>query len=881
MGISFSNLQLFDEQYRKFQENPDSIEPSWRHFFQGWELAASLRPALKASGDLQVYHLIEAYRTYGHLQAAINPIDIHPIQEIPALSLEKHGFKEGDLNKPFPTCGFLKEKESPLKKIVEALKATYCGTIGIEYMGLQMPELESWLQKRIEPGFAIPFSPEEKIAILHDLNRSELFETFLHTKYVGQKRFSLEGAETMIPMLAFALEAAAEQDVNEVLLGMSHRGRLNVLSNIMSKSYTTIFYEFEDYYVPEIVEGAGDVKYHKGFTGHFTTRKGGTVNVILSANSSALESVDAVVEGQARARQEIKGHKEVLPILIHGDAAIASQGVVYETIQLGKLNGYKTGGTLHIVINNQIGYTTLPKDGRSTRYCTDIGRTFGSPVFHVNAEKPEECVYAARLALEIRQKFHIDVFIDLNCYRKYGHNEGDEPAFTQPIEYALIRKKKSIREMYRDVLIQEKILDSGAAQKLEETFKSDLALALEKIPKPEIKAPEFKARDSSQTVVNTAVPTTTLIELAEDFCHVPQDFHLHPKLKKLLSERLEMVHADPKKSSIDWGMAEHLAYASLLAEGVHVRFSGQDSRRGTFSHRHAVWVDVEKEEQRYFPLSHLKNKKAAFDIYNSPLSEYAVLAFEFGYSLAYPKSLVVWEAQYGDFANGAQITIDQYIAASEQKWGVRSGITLMLPHGYEGQGPEHSSARMERYLQLCGDSNMFVVNATAPAQLFHLLRRQPHLQKPLILFTPKVLLRHPLCLSSLADFSTGSFQEFLHDPTPPKKTRRLLLCTGKVFYDLLAERKKDDIAIVRIEQLYPFNQDKFKKFLDTYQGFQECVWVQEEPQNMGAWSYIHPVLQGCISCPIQYAGRKPSGSPAAGSYALHKKQYTEFMKEAL
>ncbi|HUD00954.1 MAG TPA: 2-oxoglutarate dehydrogenase E1 component, partial [Rhabdochlamydiaceae bacterium] len=745
--MSFANLAYVEEQFQRYRTDPSSLEPSWRHFFEGWEMAGDLAPTGEASSDLKIYHLIEAYRTYGHLKAQINPLAAPP-SDVAELSLANLGFQSSNLDKSFPTCGFLPQPEAPLSEIIAALEKTYCGAIGVEYMGLRKPELEVWLQEIIEPNFTLPFSAEDKLEIFHELNRAELFETFLNTKYVGQKRFSLEGGETLIPMLAFALEAGVEEGIHEIVLGMAHRGRLNVLANILNKSYATIFNEFEAHYTPDLAEGTGDVKYHKGFIGSLTTKKGEKIEITLSANPSHLEAVDPVVEGQARAKQEIKGPKTVLPILVHGDASVAGQGIVYETLQLSKLRGYETGGTLHVVINNQIGFTTLPKDGRSTQYCTDIAFTFGAPVFHVNAEKPEACVYAMLLALKIRQKFHCDVFLDLNCYRKYGHNEGDEPAFTQPQEYKLIREKKSIREMYKESLVQEGILTMEAGNKLENEFHNFLQEAMDKIAS-KAASPEIAAKESLFVPVATAVPAAALIGLAEDFCHVPEGFNIHPKIKKLADERVAMVKGNPEELTIDWGMAEHLAYATLLVDGVHVRVSGQDSRRGTFSQRHAMWVDQVEENIKYFPLSHLKNKKAPFDIFNSPLSEFAVLGFEFGYSLFYPHSLVVWEAQYGDFGNGAQVIIDQFIAASEQKWGHRSGITLFLPHGYEGQGPEHSSGRMERYLQLSADENWQIVDCTTPAQLFHVLRRQALRQqpRPLVIFTLKALLRHPLVLS--------------------------------------------------------------------------------------------------------------------------------------
>jgi 2-oxoglutarate dehydrogenase E1 component len=600
-GVSFSNLAYVEEQYQRYLANSDAMEPSWKHFFEGWELALSIAPAGAGSADIKLYHLIEAYRTYGHLKAPINPL-VSPPVNVSELSLESLGFQSADLDKLFPTCGFLPKEKASLKELIAALEKIYCGPIGFEYMGLRKPELEAWLQKIIEPNFTLPFTTAEKLEIFHDLNKAELFEIFLHTKYVGQKRFSLEGGETLIPMLAFMLETAVQEGVHEVVLGMAHRGRLNVLANILNKSYQTIFNEFEANYTPDLIEGTGDVKYHKGFIGSLSTKKGETIAITLSANPSQLEAVDPVVEGQARAKQELKGHETVLPILIHGDASVAGQGVVYETLQLSKLTGYETGGTVHIVINNQIGFTTVPKDGRSTQYCTDIAFTFGAPVFHVNGENPEACVYAILLALKIRQKFHCDVFIDLNCYRKYGHNEGDEPAFTQPQEYKIIREKKSARELYRDKLVQEGIFDMAVSEKIENEFRAHLQETLDKLASQiasqiasKVPAAESPPKESLLTSIATAVPAKTLIELAEDFCHVPAGFHIHPKIGKHVEERLLMVQGNSDEPKIDWGMAEHLAFASLLSEGVHVRVSGQDCRRGTFSQRHAMWVDQQIE----------------------------------------------------------------------------------------------------------------------------------------------------------------------------------------------------------------------------------------------------------------------------------------------
>jgi 2-oxoglutarate dehydrogenase E1 component len=895
---NLTNLPALEQLYGNYLQDPGSVDSSWRNFFEGMAFAQSTIPALpsaycKEGLDLRVHLLIDAYRKFGHLMAKINPIATTEVKEPVELNIETYGFKKEELDTSFPTEGFLEQQNAPLKSLIAALKKNYCGTIGFEYMSLGNTELEKWIQEQIEPVFQSHLDKEQKIQILHHLNRAEFFESFLHTKYVGQKRFSLEGGETMIPMLSAMIEQGAEIGLLEVVLGMAHRGRLNVLANILNKSYGHIFREFEAHYSPDLMEGTGDVKYHKGFVGSFSTSTGKAVIINLVPNPSHLESVNPVVEGIARAKQELKKNKqqrqEIIPILIHGDASIAGQGVVYETIQLSQLDGYATGGTIHLIVNNQIGFTALPKETRSTLYCSDIAKSFGAPVFHLNAEDPEGCVRVAKLSMELRQKFQCDVFIDLNCYRKYGHNESDEPTFTQPLEYSLIKNKRSIRELFRDQLIKENILDEPKAQEFENAFKLDLQKSLESIStaKQQTHLNEKKeSKDAAISSIKTAVDKNSLILLGERICLVPSEFRIHPKIQRLLQERLIMIHKDPNQASIDWGMGELLTYATLLKEKVHVRISGQDVIRGTFSHRHAIWLDQVKE-QKYLPLSHLDPTQASFDIFNSPLSEYAVLGFDFGYSTAYPKSLVIWEAQFGDFANGAQIVIDQFIASAEQKWGLYANLTLLLPHAYEGQGPEHSSARIERFLQLAGQENMRIANCSTPAQLFHLLRAQAvhPIKKPLILFTPKGLLRHPACISSLNDFSQESFQEVIDDPAAIQNPRKIYFCSGKIFYDLLQERQKrtvSDIALIRIEQLYPFPEDQVKQILQKYNANDRIHWIQEEPSNMGAWEYIRCIFNQLLGAKdaVKYIGRDRSASPAAGSHALHQKQLDSMMQIA-
>lgn len=938
LDSGFLSLDLIEEHYARYKQDPSSVDENWRGLFKKLEVSedqspkytsaasTATKPAPSAppvpsdfstptlvpegvagrsvlyhprveiaapGADYRVRDLIEAYRVYGHLAALTNPITMKPLEEPEQLKFENYGFSKQDLSAYFPTFGLFEEEEAPLLDIINALKSTYCDRIGVEYIGIHSAELEKWLQQQVEhKRFRLNFTIEQKQMILKLLNKSELFESFIHTKYVGQKRFSLEGAETLIPMLAAMIDYGAIHGVDEYVFGMSHRGRLNVLCNIFDKSYADIFSEFEEGYIPASVEGSGDVKYHKGFYSEVKTIHGHQVSLTLTPNPSHLESVNPVVEGMVKGRQLLRGDKEqqkVLPLLIHGDAAVSGQGIVYETMQFNNLEGYATGGTIHIVINNQIGFTTVPKDSRSTRYCTDIARIFGAPVFHVNAEDPEGCVYAAQLALEMKQQFKCDVFIELMCYRKYGHNETDEPAFTQPIEYQVIRKKQPIREIYRDLLVQQGAVEKHVAEDLEAEFKSALQAALKakKILSKEsgLKSEKSTASENAEIFqhIQTGVPKELLQEIGALICHVPPKLVLHPKLAVLQKERLAMLQDSETKRGIDWGMGELLAYGTILWSGTDIRLSGQDSCRGTFSHRHAVLMDQVKEEG-YIPLKHLKPEQGRFDVYNSPLSEFAVLGFEYGYSVACQDALVIWEAQFGDFCNGAQVVIDQYLSSAEQKWSQKSGLTLFLPHGYEGQGPEHSSGRMERFLTLAGDNNIQIVNPTTPAQLFHLLRRQVMrpLHKPLVVFTPKGLLRHPACISHLEDFIKGSFQEIIDDPTPPKRSRRLVLCCGRIYYDLIVEREKngvEDMSIVRVEQLYPFDIERLKNVVSGCSGLKECLWVQEEPSNMGGWNFMRPILRELLPKEIElsYVGRTRSASPAVGSYAMHKKEHAAIM----
>lgn len=889
-----SETSYLETLYDLYISQPQSVDPSWQKFFRSLETtsapiekaASSEENALAKKGRIE--RLIETYRRFGHLIANVNPILLKKNPEPAQLKLDWIGFSQNELNQLFPTMNLLPEKEAPLSHLIQALQNLYCRQIGFEFKELN-PEMELWIQQRIEsPNFQKELSEQQKLMILNFLNKSELFETFLHTKYVGQTRFSLEGGETLIPMLALLFEKGAQEGIQEAIIGMSHRGRLNVLANIMNKSYTQILAEFDAGYIPDPSEGMGDVKYHKGYSADFVLSNGKKVSITLPPNPSHLESVCPVVEGLARAKQFLSNDEpdrtKILPILIHGDAAVSGQGVVYETLQLSQLNGYKTGGTLHFVINNQIGFTTIPQDSRSTCYCTSIARAFGMPVFHVNAEDPDGCVRTTLLALEIRQRFHCDVFIDLNCYRKYGHNEGDEPAFTQPLEYQIIRKKRPIRQLYHDQLIQQGIIKKEMIDKLEDDFKKDMQEAYEKAKDKSKKA---RSEDNLQAVQEKHIAPENLtkellITIVEKFSRIPNDFKIHPKVESLVRDRLQIVK---ENKPIDWGLAEFLAFATLLWDGKPIRLSGQDSGRGTFSQRHALWVDQAKE-QEYYPLAHLKENQGRFEVYNSSLSEMAVLGFDYGYSIACTEGLTIWEAQYGDFNNGAQIIIDQYISSGEEKWGQRSGIVLFLPHGYEGQGPEHSSGRLERFLSLSGNQNMFIVNPTTPAQHFHLLRRQVYSNaiKPLIVFTPKALLRLPLCTSSLDELIQGSFQPIIDESEKVDSVKRLVLCSGHVYYDLIAKRTKEKlkgVAIIRIEQLSPLDEQRLKSIVDRYGHVKECMWVQEEPQNMGAWSYIQPYLTKLLptGMALQYAGRKASATPATGSRYYHEQEQNQILNQ--
>lgn len=907
--LSFTQMgqaQFIEELYERYKKNPTEIDSSWRRFFEGMEFA-QLYPdhataQVEPSNDLAVFQLIEAYRLMGHRAATFNPLS--KITSLPQ-ELEPHTYGLIDLSQQFNNQELLHKEQASAEELVSQLQKIYCGSIGFEYKHIQEKSIRDYIQSELESKEGIePLSKEEKLDIYNYLNHSEIFESFLHTKFVGQKRFSLEGLETFIPILRAIVDEGSNLGINELAICMAHRGRLNVLANIFEKPYSMIFHEFGAEYSPSSFEGSGDVKYHRGYTANIESKSGNKVHISIPPNSSHLEAVNAVLQGQIRAKQYHKkdlDRSQILPIQIHGDASISGQGVVYEVLQMYKLKGYETGGSVHIILDNQIGFTTLPEDDRSTLYPSDIAKTFDSPVFHVNAEDPEGCVKVTHLALKIRQKFKCDVFIHLVGYRKYGHNEGDEPAYTQPLEYQQIRSKKTIREIYKEHLIKQDVLSMDKAKTIEAEFRQTLQSALEESIEYKDHEPDelktlgvrwsfwkdAKLKNEAQLyeVVETKVDTQLIKDIAIKMTEIPQGFSPHKKIAQLLAMRRAAALENPPKEIMDWGLVENLAYGSLLLEGVPIRLSGQDCQRGTFSHRHAMIVD-QKTAEKYFPLQHLSEDQGGFRVFNSLLSEYAALGFEYGFSISTPKGLIIWEAQFGDFANGAQIMIDAFIANGEEKWNRLTNLVMLLPHGYEGQGPEHSSARIERFLQLTGDNNMFLLNLSTPAQLFHALRRQVHkkFRKPLVIFTPKALLRHPKCVSSITDLSEGQFEEILDDPEASKKTKKLVFCSGKMYYELIKEREKravDDTTILRIEQLYPLNIEKLRNFIEKYSGFEKCYWVQEEPKNMGAWYNLRSLLQKALPNRLEpiYCGRKRQASPATGSHKNHIQSLNQIFKE--
>ena len=847
---------------------------------------------------IAVWRLINMYRMRGHVLANLDPLATEPKQG-PELDIEYYGLTLWDLDREFFCDGLGGKKTAKLRDILQLLRNTYCGTIGAEYMHLLDLEERKWLRESMESTTNTPdLNKEDRSVILHKLNQAMAFEQFLHKKYIGHKRFSLEGAETLIPMMHFLINRAGETDVEKFFLGMAHRGRLNILVNLMNKPYRKVFADFEGNIDPDTIQGSGDVKYHLGSKGFYETNKGKKIEVELLPNPSHLEAVNPVVEGAARASQDHNedenAKKKIVPLLMHGDAAFAGQGVVAETLNMSQLRGYDTGGSIHIIINNQIGFTTLPQDARSTEYASDLAKMILAPIFHVNGEDPESAVHAINLAMDYRQKFGKDVVIDLICYRKHGHNEGDEPAFTQPGLYKEIENHPTVRDIYLEDLLRKGEFTEEETQSIFDDFDNLLQEAFEdakSTPALEVTDKMLARSEESQKerakIPDTTYPEDELKKIAVQLNTVPKEFDANPKLLRQLALRAEAAENNEQK--IDWGFAEALAFGSLLKSGHTVRLTGQDAERGTFSHRHAV-LHGTNTDQRFIPLNNLSDDQATFYPYNSLLSEFAALGYEFGYSSSKLDSLVIWEAQFGDFVNGAQIIIDQFISSSEAKWGQRSALVMTLPHGYEGQGPEHSSARLERFLQLCAEDNMQVANLTTPAQYFHILRKQilQETKKPLVIMSPKSLLRHPMAICNVQQLATGTFRPFIPDleVEDPKTIDRLVFGSGKVYYDLYKERENQDksnVAIARVEQFYPFPDKDIKNYLKEFKHVKEVVWCQEEPKNMGAWAYINPRLQDILQKgqKLSYAGRQASASPAAGQKKIHNAEQTRLINIAL
>ncbi|HVL64740.1 MAG TPA: multifunctional oxoglutarate decarboxylase/oxoglutarate dehydrogenase thiamine pyrophosphate-binding subunit/dihydrolipoyllysine-residue succinyltransferase subunit [Actinomycetota bacterium] len=835
-----------------------------------------------------VIRLINMFRVRGHLLAELNPIGWEVLAH-PELDLANYGLTVWDLDREFLTDGLPGPRKQPLRTIIDRLRDAYSRKMGVEYMHISDPDRKRWIQQQVEGQPDEEPSLEDKKHILDRLNAAEAFERFLSTKYMGQKRFSLEGAESLIPMLDFLLESAAADGIVETVMGMSHRGRLNVLANIIGKDFREIFEEFDGHIDPDTVQGSGDVKYHLGMTGRFTSRSGDSLAIVLASNPSHLEAVDPVVEGMARAKQDVlgdEGFRRVLPVLLHGDAAFAGQGVVAETFLLSELKGYRTGGTVHVVVNNNIGFTTSPAAGRSSTYATDIAKMVQAPIFHVNGDDPEACVKAMRLAFEYRQTFNSDVVVDLVCYRRHGHNEADEPAYTQPQMYARIDDHRSVRKLYMEQLLNRGDLSVEEAEQSFEDFRARMQNAFDETkgsaPSEEVeaRAPE---RGRVMEPIESGVERARLDLIHERLTSFRPGFEPHPKLKKMLEKRATMLEQD----AIDWAGAEALAFGSLLLEGITVRLSGQDSRRGTFSQRHSVLVDHRTEEE-YAPLNDLDEGQARFRCFDSPLSEYAVMGFEYGYSVANGDALVLWEAQFGDFMNGAQIVIDQFVVAGNDKWRQESSLVLLLPHGYEGQGPEHSSARLERFLTLAAEGSIQVVQPTTAAQYFHVLRRQAHplVRVPLVVLTPKSLLRHPAARSATSELERGRFHETLDDPgvSDADAVERILMCSGKVGYQLMDRRNETSFpaAVVRVEQLYPFPEEQLLAIFDRYPNARELVWVQEEPENMGAWTYMFHRLSQIVPdrLRLRHVARYESASPATGSSKVHEQEQRRLLEEA-
>jgi 2-oxoglutarate dehydrogenase E1 component len=901
--LSGENAEYIDSLYKAYKEDPDAVEFGWQKFFEGFDFGRSSSDGSVATQapehffkEVNVLNLINGYRNRGHLFTKTNPVRERR-KHLPTLSLENFGLSDADLNTVFNSGVEIGIGAAKLSDIVAFLEQTYCGSIGAQYKYVRTPEVLTWIEDKMESTRnTAKFSIDEKRRILKKLNEAVSFENFLGTKFLGQKRFSLEGAEALIPALDSVIEKGADLGIEEFVIGMAHRGRLNVLANIMQKTYKDIFAEFEGKGYSATSPFGGDVKYHLGYSTDVTTNAGKEVHLSLCPNPSHLETVNGVVEGLTRSKIDFKyggDNARIAPILIHGDASVAGQGIVYEVIQMAGLDGYKTGGTIHLVINNQIGFTTNYKDARTSTYCTDIAKVTLSPVFHVNGDDVEALVYAINLAMEYRQRYKNDVFIDILCYRRFGHNEADEPKFTQPLLYKAIEQHANPRDIYIKQLIGEGSLEASMAKEMEKEFRGILQQRLNEAKELVSTYQDVKfggawadmriasAKDFDKSP-DTAVDKETLLSIANKISTLPRDKKFFKKIEKLFDERNKMATAT---HIFDWAMGEQLAYGTLLAEGKRVRLSGQDVERGTFSHRHAV-LTLEDQEEEYIPLANLSPEQGPFDIYNSHLSEYGVLGFEYGYAMANPNALTIWEAQFGDFFNGAQIVVDQYIASAETKWQRENGLVMLLPHGYEGQGPEHSSARIERFMELCADHNMQVINCSTPANFFHALRRQfaRDFRKPLVVFTPKSLLRHPACVSKLEEFTEGRFQEVIADTNvTATDVNRVLFCSGKIYYELLEKQRNDQIknvAIIRLEQLYPLPLAQMEAAYASYANAKEALWVQEEPENMGAWPYLVRKLRKTSFSAIEVISRKESSSTASGFAKQHADQQAYILAKA-
>ncbi len=910
--ISNAHVTYIDDLYQSYQQDPASVDESWQKFFEGFNFsqqkfdgrhdngngrangASQVAEGETDTREISVRKLIRNYQRRGHLESKTNPVR-ERVNRHAELGIEHFGLTEADLDQEFEAGNEIGIGRAPLRRIVEVLRQIYLGPIGFEYTYIRDRQVVEWMKHKAEQE-SIKYDPsdEEKRQILYMLNEAVVFENFLHTKYLGQKRFSLEGGETTIPALDAIIDEASSRGVKEVVIGMAHRGRLNVLANIMGKTYEQIFNEFEGTAEPNLSHGDGDVKYHLGYSASVTTPSGNEVNLKLTPNPSHLEAVDPVVEGFVRAkadRQYDSDYDQVMPILIHGDAALAGQGIVYEIAQMSQLEGYYTGGTIHFVINNQVGFTTDFDEARSSVYSTDVAKVVDAPVMHVNGDDPEAVVFCVRAAVEFRQKFNRDIYIDMVCYRRHGHNESDEPKFTQPSLYNIISDHPNPREIYNKKLIERGEVDGKLADKMDEEFRSLLQDRLNMVkqkPLPyyyqEVEQEWRDLRRAEEKDFNkspeTGVDQKVIDQVATALTTLPKDFKPIRQIEKQFKQRQEIFF---EKKVLNWAAAELLAYGTILAEGRLVRVAGQDTQRGTFSHRHAVIHDAETNEA-YTNLDHVSDSQGQFQIYNSLLSEYGALGFEFGYAMANPNALVVWEAQFGDFANGAQVTVDQFLTTSETKWQRMNGLVLLLPHGYEGQGPEHSNARPERYLQLSADLNIIVANITEPSNFFHALRRQLAwpFRKPLVVMSPKSLFRHPKVMSPLSEFTQGHFREVIDDSyaKPAKSVKKVLLCSGKIYYDLQERQERDkrkDIAIIRLEQLHPFPEKQVTKLLMKYKAA-KVYWVQEEPENMGYWAFI---LRTYRQVDIDIISREPSASPATGYGKLHTQEQEEIISKAL